>query len=362
MDRFVVRSVRVEPMLDSKPGPLLKWLAAAAGAATLATSANAQVLSWQLEQLYSNQTGDIEFIVVKEFQNRNGQQGLAGSTFASLFSAASHGHASGDVTTFLVPKDLPSDQTAGRRFLIARQGFADLGIVTPDYVFPNRFMASAAGTLSLYRTTAQPYDFVTYPGLPQDGLNAIYRDGTTRPNAAINFAGQSGTVPATPAGLPTGTAVEYYHAEFDHYFITAFPDEQAVLDGGAFGGAWKRTGESFTVWTKGSAISPATCRFFSTNFAPKSSHFYTPFSVECSSVKTSPDWQFEAVAFFMELTDANGNCLPGTTPIYRLYNNGAGGAPNHRYTTNRTVFDQMVAKGWVPEGNGPQTIFACGPG
>jgi len=135
-----------------------------------------------------------------------------------------------------------------------------------------------------------------------------------------------------------------------------------VLDGGAFGGVWKRTGETFTVWTQGSAISPAVCRFFSTNFAPKSSHFYTPVSTECQTVKVNPDWQFEAVAFFLELTDANGNCPGGTTPLYRLYNNGAGGAPNHRYTTNRAVFDQMVAQGWVPEGNGPQTIFACGPG
>jgi len=341
--------------------PCSRWLAALSAALAFAGGAHAQQLSWQLDQLFSNQTGDIEFIVVHEFQNRNDQNALTGSTFASLFSAASHGHASGDVTTYLVDKNLPSNQTAGRRFLIGSQGFADLGIITPDYVFPNRFLASAAGTLSLYRSTAQPYDLITYPGLPQDGVNAIYRDGGTRTNQAINFAGETATVPGTPAGNPTGTAVEYYHAEFNHYFITAFPDEQAVLDGGAFGGAWKRTGEQFPVWTKGSAISPAVCRFFSTNFAPKSSHFYTPVSTECQSVKTSPDWQFEAVAFFMELTDADGNCAPGTAPLYRLYNNGEGGAPNHRYTANRAVFDQMVALGWVPEGNGPLTIFACGP-
>jgi len=339
-----------------------RWLGPAAAGLTIAAGANAQQLSWQLDELFSNQTGDIEFIVVHEYQGKNGQQGLSGSTFASLCGAAAHGHGAGEVTQYNVPTDLPSDQTAGRRFLIASQGFADMGIITPDYVFPNRFLASNAGTLSLYRTTAQPYDLIQYPGLPQDGLNAIYRDGTTRANQAVNFAGQTATLPATPAGSPIGTAVEYYYADWDYYFETSFPDEQAVLDGGAFGGVWKRTGETFPVWTQGSAISPAVCRFFSTNFAPKSSHFYTPISTECQTVKASPDWQFEAVAFFLELTDDNGNCPAGLTPIFRLYNNGQGGAPNHRYTTNRAVFDQMVAQGWVPEGNGPQTIFACGPG
>jgi len=343
--------------------PCSRWLAALSAAlAFIAGGAQAQQLSWQLEQLFSNQTGDIEFIVVHEFQNRNDQNVLTGSTFASLFSAASHGHASGEVTTYFVPESLPSNQTAGKRFLIASQGFADLGIITPDYVFPNRFMASAAGTLSLYKSTAQPYDLITYPGLPQDGFNAIYRDGGTRANMAINFAGQTAQGPGTRANSPVGTAVEYYYADWDYYFITSFPDEQAVLDGGAFGGVWKRTGETFPVWTQGSAISPAVCRFFSTNFAPKSSHFYTPISTECQTVKTNPDWQFEAVSFFLELTDANGNCAAGTTPLYRLYNNGMGGAPNHRFTTNRAVVQTMIGQGWVPEGNGPDVIFACGPG
>jgi hypothetical protein len=35
---------------------------------------------------------------------------------------------------------------------------------------------------------------------------------------------------------PTGSAVEYYHAGFDHYFMTARQSEITLLDGGAFGG------------------------------------------------------------------------------------------------------------------------------
>jgi hypothetical protein len=48
-------------------------------------------------------------------------------------------------------------------------------------------------------------------------------------------------------------------------------------------------------------------------------------------------------------------------PLYRLYNNGLSGAPNHRYTIHASVRSQMIAQGWIPEGNGPDGVFACVP-
>ena len=163
-------------------------------------------------------------------------------------------------------------------------------------------------------------------------------------------------------GLPqTAVAVEYYYADWDFYFETAFPDEIAALDGGAFGGVFKRTGQTFMVWPQTNPSAVPTCRFFSITFAPKSSHFYTPFAFECAIVKTYPQWQFENIAFYIKLADANGLCSGGTIPLYRLYNNGMGGAPNHRYTTSLTIFNQMVAAGWIFEGNGDTKVFACVP-
>jgi uncharacterized delta-60 repeat protein len=44
----------------------------------------------------------------------------------------------------------------------------------------------------------------------------------------------------------SATAIEYYHAVFDHYFITTSSDEVAALDGGFYQG-WSRTGQSFQV-------------------------------------------------------------------------------------------------------------------
>lgn len=166
---------------------------------------------------------------------------------------------------------------------------------------------------------------------------------------------------AVTGGAQTGTAVEYYHAAWEHYFVTAFPDEIALLDQGAFGGVWRRTGETFPVATQPGGAFADTCRFFSVSFAPRSAHFYTPFAEECERVKASSDWQFESIAFHLGRADAAGTCASGMAPLYRLYNNGAGGAPNHRYTTSRATFDQMVARGWTAEGNGAGTVFACVP-
>jgi hypothetical protein len=166
---------------------------------------------------------------------------------------------------------------------------------------------------------------------------------------------------ATAAGQ-VATAVEYYYADWDHYFVTSLPSEIAVLDGGAFGGVWKRTGHSFPVWSQAVGQALPTCRFFSTTFAPKSSHFYTPISSECEKLKANPNWQYEAVAFYLQLPASDsGACPSGTTTLYRLYNNGMGGAPNHRYTTDAATFTQMQAKGWIFEGDARTGAFACVP-
>ncbi|HSB87699.1 MAG TPA: metallophosphoesterase [Ilumatobacteraceae bacterium] len=167
------------------------------------------------------------------------------------------------------------------------------------------------------------------------------------------------------------TAVEYYHGGYGHYFVTASPPEIAALDTGRFPG-WSRTGESFGVLDLDTAGAANVCRFWSgQTFAPKSSHFYTPFAWECAIVKGNPGWQFEGEVFAMNLPDAAGSCADGTVPLYRLYNDGQGGAPNHRYTTSPSTRSAMLAQGWIAEGSGvgvigcvpvpaPVTIVAAG--
>jgi hypothetical protein len=165
----------------------------------------------------------------------------------------------------------------------------------------------------------------------------------------------------SPTPATTLTAVEYYYAAWDMYFVTAMPDEIAALDGGAFGGLWQRTGQTFNVWSGPSYGALPACRFFSVLFDPKSSHFYTPYASECASLKAGTAWQYEGIAFYVLLPDANGNCPAGTVVLYRLYNDGKGGAPNHRFTTSAATFDQMRAQGWPFEGDGRTGAYACVP-
>lgn len=164
---------------------------------------------------------------------------------------------------------------------------------------------------------------------------------------------------AGPGFAQNGTAIEFYHAEFGHYFITAFPEEAAGIDAGVVKG-WQRTGEQFSVFSAGGANGLPVCRFFSASFAPKSSHFYTPIASECENVKANPDWVYEGIAFNLAPHDF-GVCPAGTVPLYRLYNNGQSGAPNHRYTTRWDMFVAMRALNWIPEGDGSTFAFACVP-
>ena len=166
-------------------------------------------------------------------------------------------------------------------------------------------------------------------------------------------AGGAGTI------LP---AIEYYYAAWNFYFVTAIPQEIAALDGGAFGGVWQRTGLQFNVYSTANAPAAAATvwRFFSTTFAPKSSHFYTGIMSEYNSLITNPNWQLEGPVFNTPMPAADGTCPAGSIPIYRLYNNNMGGAPNHRFTTDASVQAQMVAAGWTPEGWGIGVGF-CSP-
>jgi uncharacterized delta-60 repeat protein len=180
-------------------------------------------------------------------------------------------------------------------------------------------------------------------------------------NTSLYLFGFTGDAPP-----PTGaTAVEYVHAEFGHYFTTSYAAETAALDANVFPG-WERTGQSFPVYPAIADGRLPVCRFFSgETFAPKSSHFYTPFPAECDAVSANPAWQFEALVHFLRLPDnvgsGNGTCPAGTVALYRAYNNGQGGAPNHRYTTSRDILDQMLAAGWVFEGQAATRVFACVP-
>jgi len=111
--------------------------------------------------------------------------------------------------------------------------------------------------------------------------------------ALFKLKGGDGTVTRT---IREGAAVEYFHAGFGHYFISATPREIAHLD--TYLPEWARTSRSFKVWTGDDASLARVCRFFSAgSFVPKSSHFYTPYADECATLRAGAYWTFEGNVF-----------------------------------------------------------------
>jgi hypothetical protein len=158
--------------------------------------------------------------------------------------------------------------------------------------------------------------------------------------------------------VPKVPVVEYFNAGFGHYFMTADADEIAGLDAGAFAFAFLRTGREFSAFGAQAPGTVPVCRFFTTpgTFGSKSSHFYTADAAECEGLKLNPAWVYEKIAFYIAVP-VGGTCATGTIPIYRMYNHGQTGAPNHRFTSDVNLYNGFVTnQGWDPEG-----IRFCAP-
>lgn len=159
-------------------------------------------------------------------------------------------------------------------------------------------------------------------------------------------------VDPTGGGGGTGEVVdtiEFYNAGLDHYFITAFPEEAAMLDAGVEVPGWKRTKYAFRSWKAGTGPGNDACRFFGTPGRGPNSHFYTISAAECEKVRGNPDWTYEALAF-RAVEPLSTGCAAEYRTVTRLYNNGMGGQANHRYLADADEIDRTVARGWMIEG------------
>ncbi|HEX7328166.1 MAG TPA: hypothetical protein VF428_06475 [Casimicrobiaceae bacterium] len=168
------------------------------------------------------------------------------------------------------------------------------------------------------------------------------------------------------ADANVANAIEYYNAPRDHYFTTAYASEIAMLDAGYFSG-WTRTGQSFPVYITDpstgdppSGLSPV-CRYYGLPKYGLDTHFFSASPAECAAVheKWPAQWLLETPnAFYVYLPNmADGSCPDRTVPVYRLYGNRAD--VNHRYTTSLTIRQQMIDKGWIPEGYGSEAVGMC---
>jgi hypothetical protein len=182
---------------------------------------------------------------------------------------------------------------------------------------------------------------------------------------AYNFAGPVVLDSRAPQA-PIVSVVEYYNAAFDHYFMTPLPAEIALCDAATPPCAgWTVTGHTFDAFASGAEPdgSVPACRFYNDSFGSKSSHFYALHGGGCeATLHYFPDWQLESADLFAaEAPLPDGTCNSGFVPVFRLYNDGMGGAPNHRFTSDATLRAQMIAAGWIAEGAGSVGVAFCSP-
>ena len=275
--------------------------------AVAAPATSAGFESWTINEIYSNADGTLQYVVLREALAMNGMNKLAGRALTQT-------HA-GVTKSFAFGLDLQSTLTANRHVLIATQAVAAIGLVTPDYVMPDRFLATDGGTLGFANV-----DSLGYAALPTDGVNALFANLSTGPNIATNFAGQSASLPAG-----TVTVVEFYNQALDHYFVSPLAPDIDALDTGRFEG-WSRTGLTFNAYPSqasgGASVNPV-CRFF---IPPQhgNSHFFSASPAECAVVqeKIGTDPSFSGYiyetpsAFYITLPDTTtGACPAGTVAV-----------------------------------------------
>jgi hypothetical protein len=347
------------------------------------TAVAAPPTSFRITQIFSSQDGSTQYVVLTEMA------GLAGpDDFQDVMLTATHGSVTKSIT---LPRALPTEHTTHRSFVV---GFANEQVASAsgpvdviygyncctaqaahvDLAMPARFLPTDGGTLKLGNV-----DTWTYEQLPTDGRTALHRDAPAGPGT-LPTASCPGNPPFCPdtmhpvAYLPT--AVEYYNAARDHYFVTASAPDIDALDTGRLPG-WERTGEAFSVGAIATtrlgleytyAGSPV-CRFYLPPSAGDT-HFFSGSAAECNFVaERYPDFVLETTAAFYAapvVATATGECgvivgfIDGDIPlrpVYRLWNQRQ--QTNHRYTTSPAIRAAMIAQGWVPEGTGPLGVAWC---
>ena len=167
-------------------------------------------------------------------------------------------------------------------------------------------------------------------------------------------------VSAIGAGAATSDVIEYYNASQDHYFFTASQPELDALDSGRLTG-WTRTGMKFPAYSRDSTGVAPVCRFYLPP-GQGDSHFYSASAAECVQTRNKfPSFVEETTAaMYIHLPDSKtGACPARDAPVYRVWNKRADS--NHRYTTDRAVRADMVARGWVAEGYGADQVAMCSP-
>lgn len=277
------------------------------------------------------------------------------------------GELDADLTRKIVPEDgyklividfpTPAPPLDGRNY--------SFGLVFPvaNAVAPIKLKALFAAKVTLNAKTYYPPLYpcaTTFASVPAVTLQESSDYVVVDPRAVLAANACSGSFYTfAPIAPETVNVVEYYHAGFDHYFVTWLPDEIAILDAGVAIRGWTRTGRTFKAYATAQPGTSPVCRYY---IPPGygDSHFYGRGAEECDATAFKfPHLVLEAREFMYVTLPVNGVCPDGTNNVYRVFNLRADA--NHRYMTDPVLRAEMEARGWAIEGDGPERVVMCAP-
>lgn len=146
---------------------------------------------WNINEVFSNADGTIQFVELHCPAGAEFETGVNGKNMTSLATI-------GDFTV----SGLSLSTTGDKFILLATADFAALpGAPTPDFIIPanNVPFIGVGVNETLKYFPAGNYDTFTFMAgmLPTDGINSLNFDLSTGTNSPTNFAGDSGSVLAT---------------------------------------------------------------------------------------------------------------------------------------------------------------------
>lgn len=150
-----------------------------------AAGASAGIHTWDVNEVFSNGNGTIQFVELWEANGTPGETGVGNGTITS--SLQSHSFGNGAVTA----------PTTNKHYLIATADFAALpGAPTPDEIIP-------AGKVPFFDTAGDTvafggFDSFVFGAVPTNGIDSLHKLTGVGVNSPTNYAGASGSVDASP--------------------------------------------------------------------------------------------------------------------------------------------------------------------
>jgi hypothetical protein len=150
-----------------------------------ATSAQAAFHLWEIQEVYSNADGSVQFIEMFNFSNNE--------NFISSYKLETD--SDGSFKSYTFPTSIPTEiATANKRLLIATPGFAAIANVTPDYTLPSGLFFNPNATNITISFDGSGSLLSSMGGtFPKDGALSLTQSGTAT-NSPTNLQGVTGFV------------------------------------------------------------------------------------------------------------------------------------------------------------------------